>query len=186
MVRFGSQFGVVGLALWLLGAAAGTASAQALNSGARTIALNALLREGISISVSTNAVNFTLTSGSPANPGNTGVLVTTTWLSKPGRDVSLYAFFSSATTALTDGAGNNIPSSAFQISDNGTGFLPLTNTVAFGGAGAGLRLWVMTKVMGLNKQGTRQDNLLFNIDLSAVPLPAGNYTGVLTLRAQVI
>ncbi len=177
---------MVMLAVSLLGAAAGTASAQVLNSGARTIALNAILNEGISINLSNHAVNFTLTSASPTNPGNTGVLVSTTWISKPGRDVSLYAFFASAASALTDGAGNNIPSSAFQISDNGTGFVPLTNTVPFGGAGAGVRLWVMTKVMGLNKQGTRQDNLLFNIDLSAVPLPAGTYTGLLTLRAQII
>ncbi len=175
--------------LWvgLLGASAPTAAAQALNSGAQAIALKGVVREGITINISSSSVNFSLMPASPTNPGNTGVLVTTNWNLRPGRNLSLYAFFSSAPTALTDGTGNNIPSSAFSISDNGGGFLAVTNSVAFGGAGAGLRLGAATRITGLNKQGARQDNLLFNIDLSALAqLPAGNYTGVLTLRAQAI
>ncbi len=185
--RFWSQFGVVMLLVGLLGASAATAAAQALNSGAQAVTLNGVVGEGITISVSSASVNFTLMPASPTNPGSTGVVVATNWNLRPGRNLSLYAFFSSATTALTDGGGNNIPSSAFSISDNGGGFLSVTNSVAFGGAGAGLRLGATTKITGLNKQGTRQDNLLFNIDLSALPqLPAGNYTGVLTLRAQAI
>src|SRR5438105_2656289 len=59
------------------------ASAQALNSGAQTIALNATLAESLTLSLSANAVNFTLSAGSAANPGSTGVTATTAWTLKP-------------------------------------------------------------------------------------------------------
>ena len=45
------------------------------------------------------------------------------------------AFFSNSASALTDGAGNNIPSADFQISNNGGAFTALTNTVPFGQGG---------------------------------------------------
>ncbi len=180
----GLQLGAVMLALLPLGA--GTAAAQVMNSGVSTVTLNALVGEGITISLSTSSVNFTLTPGSAVNPGSTGVTVLTSWNSRPGRDLSLYAFFTSSAVALNNGAGTNIPSSAFSISDNGGAFLPLTNTVPFGGVAAGLRLGAVTKIMGLNKRGTRTDNLLFNLNISALTLPAGTYSGVLTIRAQAI
>jgi hypothetical protein len=158
--------------------------AQSLSSGAQTIALTATLSESISINLSANSVNFNLTSGSASNPGNTGVTATTTWISKPGRNVTTYIYFNTAAVALTDGGGNNIASSNFEVSDNGGAFAPLTNTVVFGGAGAGLQL-TSTKVTGLNKTGSHVDNMLFNINLSSLPnLPAGTYAGTVTLRAE--
>jgi hypothetical protein len=158
--------------------------AQSLSSGAQTISLNATLSESISINLSANSVNFNLTSGSASNPGNQGVTATTTWISKPGRNVTTYIYFTSATTALTDGAGNNIPSSSFEVADNGGAFKALTNTVVFGGTGAGLQL-TSTKVTGLNKTGSHVDSMLFNINLSSLPaLPAGTYAGTVTLRAE--
>ena len=99
--------------------------------------------------------------------------------------VSLYAFFANAGSALTDGAGDNIPSADFQISDNGGAFTALTNTVPFGGANAGLTLG-QTLIL-LNNRGSRTDVMKFNITLSPLPnLPAGDYTGTLTIQAQAI
>jgi len=163
------------------------AQAQVLNSGASTISLNANLSESVSVSLSANAVNFTLSPGSANNPGSTPITATTTWNLRPGRIfVSLYAFFSSSTAALTDGAGDNIPSSSFQISDNGGAFTALTNTVPFGGANAGLQLANVFVLLG-NRQGSRRDTMNFNINLSSVPnLPAATYTGTVTLQVQVI
>src|SRR6266568_5380176 len=95
------------------------ASAQALNSGAQTIALNATLAESLTLSLSANAVNFTLAAGSAANAGSTSITATTTWVLRPGRTaVGVYAYFANAGAALTDGVGDNIPSSAFFIADN--------------------------------------------------------------------
>jgi hypothetical protein len=166
---------------------AASAHAQVLNSGASTITLNAVLNDSITVSLSSNAVNFTLTAGSASNLGSTGVTATTTWLLRPNvGSLKVYAFFSSSTAALTDGAGNNIPSVDFQISNNAGPFNGLTNTVPFGGATAGLQL-SSTAILGNNKSGSRTDNMNFNINLVPLPsLPAGVYTGTLTIQAQAI
>ena len=89
--------------------------------------------------------------------------------------------------APTDGAGNNIPSSAFKVSDNGGASTALTNTVAFGAATAGLQLGASTAITGANKTGSRSDAMTFNIDLTGgtLPqLPAATYTGTLNIQAQ--
>lgn len=160
---------------------------QAVSSGAQSIALNATLGESISVTLSANAVNFNLTAGSASNPGSTSITATTTWTVKPNRgSLALYAFFGSSASALSNGGGVNIPSSAFELSDNGSSLLALTNSVPFGGANAGLQL-AKIKILGNNRQGSRTDVLNFNINLSALPnLPAGVYTGTLTIQAQAI
>jgi hypothetical protein len=163
--------------------AATLASAQ-LNSGAQPIALNATLAESLTVNLSANAVNFTLASGAANNPGSTGITATTAWVLKPGRTaVGVYAYFASAAAALTDGT-NNIPSSAFFISDNGGASTALTNTVAFGGANAGLRL-ANVAITGANMNANRTDAMTFNINLTTLPqLPASTYTGTLNIQAQ--
>jgi hypothetical protein len=168
-------------------ALAGHAQAQVLNSGASTITLQAALSDSLTLSLSGNAVNFTLTPGSANNPGSLGITATTSWALKPSvGSVKLYAFFASSATALTDGAGNNIPSADFQISDNAGPFAALTNTVPFGGANAGLLLST-TKILGNNRSGSRTDLMNFNINLLTLPtLPAATYTGTLTIQAQAI
>ena len=183
--RYTTTRAAVILSLLLL--LAGISAAQVLNSGAATIALNANLSESVSLTLSGNAVNFTLNAGAASNPGSTPVTATTTWTLKPSRgSLNIYAFFSSSASALTDSAGDNIPSSSFEISDNGGAFTALTNTTPFGGANAGLQLGSV-KILGNNKQGTRTDNINFNINLSALPqLPAATYTGTVTIQVQVI
>ncbi len=134
------------------------ASAQALNSGAQTIALNATLAESLTLSLSANAVNFTLAAGSATNAG---------------------------TAALTDGT-NNIPSSAFFISDNGGASTALTSTVVFGAANAGYQM-ANVAITGANKTASRTDVMAFNINLTGgtLPqLPASIYTGTLNIQAQ--
>jgi hypothetical protein len=162
------------------------ASAQALNSGAQTIALNATLAESLTLSLSANAVNFTLAAGAAANPGSTNITATTTWVLKPGRTaVGVYAYFANAAAALTDGT-DNIPSSAFFISDNAGASTALTNTVAFGAANGGLQL-ANVAITGANKSASRTDVMAFNINLSGgtLPqLPAAIYTGTLNIQAQ--
>jgi hypothetical protein len=175
-------------ALTLLGAVLATpAGAQVLNSAASTITLQAKLSESLAVSLSGSSVNFTLTAGSATNPGSTSITATTTWTLRPSvGSIKLYAFFASSASALTDGAGDNIPSADFQISNNGGAFNALTSTVPFGGANAGLLLST-TPILGNNKTGSRTDVMNFNINLSTLPnLPAGTYTGTLTIQAQAI
>jgi len=163
---------------------ASLAAAQ-LNSAAQPIALNANLGESLTVTLTASAVNFTLTSGSAANPGSTGITATTAWTLKPSRTaVGVYAYFAAAATALTDGAGDNIPSSAFFIADNAGASTALVNTVPFGGALAGLQL-ANVAITAANRSGTRNDAMAFNINLSTLPnLPAATYTGTLNIQAQ--
>jgi len=166
---------------------AASARAQVLNSAASPIALQAVLSQSLTLTLSGNAVNFNLVAGSANNPGSTSITATTTWTLKPSvGSLKVYAFFANSASALADGAGDNIPSADFQISDNASAFAALTNTVPFGGANAGLQL-SSTPILGNNKTGTRNDVMNFNINLSPLPnLPAGTYTGTLTIQAQAI
>jgi len=161
--------------------------AQALNSSAQTIALNANLAESLTVSLSAASVNFTLSPGSATNAGSAGVTATTAWTLAPGRtSVGVYAYFASAAAALTDGAGDNIPSSAFYISNNGGAAAALTNTVAYGGANAGLKLGT-TAITSANRSANRTDAMTFNINLTGgtLPqLPANTYAGTLNIQAQ--
>jgi hypothetical protein len=170
-----------------LTALASRSAAQVLNSGASTITLQAVLSDSLTLSLSGNAVNFTLTPGSASNPGSLGVTATTSWALKPSvGGVKVYAFFASSAAALTDGAGDNIPSADFQISNNAGPFAALTTTVPFGGANAGLLL-SNTKILGNNRSGSHTDSMNFNINLVTLPsLPAATYTGTLTIQAQAI
>ena len=175
----------VAVAVLTMTFAVSMASAQAINSGAQAIALNATLSESLTLSLSAAAVNFTLAAGNPANPGSTPITATTTWTLKPGRTaVGVYAYFGNAAQALGDGAGNFIPSTAFFISDNGGAQTALTSTVAFGGANAGYQM-ANVPITGLNKSANHTDAMVFNINLTTLPqLPASTYTGTLNIQAQ--
>jgi hypothetical protein len=188
-MRLRRQFGTataLTLAAAMLAASAASANAQVRNCGARQIVLQQPLAQSLTLTVSGNAVNFTLVAGSANNAGSTSITATTTWSLNPGRTMSVYAFFGNSSSALADGAGDNIPSTDFQISDNGGAFNALTHTVPFGGASAGLLL-SSTAITGANKNSSRNDVMLFKINLSPLPnLPAGAYTGTLTIQAQAI
>ncbi len=124
-MRMQTKFGTIAALVMVAAMFTASAPAQVLNSGASPIALNAVLPDSITLTLSGNAVNFTLVGGSASNPGSTSITATTTWLLRPNvNSLKLYAFFSSSTAALSDGAGHNIPSADFQISDNGGGFEP--------------------------------------------------------------
>ena len=184
-MKTGTCIRIVGLMLALFVAI--SASAQALNSGAQPIALNATLGESLTLTLSASTVNFTLAAGSATNAGSTNITATTAWVLKPGRTaVGVYAYFATAASALTDGAGDNIPSSAFYIADNAGASTALTNTVAFGGANAGLQL-ANVAITAANRSASRTDVMAYNINLTggALPqLPAGTYTGTLNIQAQ--
>jgi hypothetical protein len=170
----------------VLAVATSMASAQVLNSGPAPIALNATLSESLTVSLSASTVNFSLAAGNATNAGSANVTATTTWVLGSGRTaVKTYAYFASAAAALSSG-GNNIPSSAFFIADNGGASAALTNTVAFGGANAGLQL-ANVAITNANRAGNRTDVMAFNINLTGgtLPqLPASTYTGTLNIQAQ--
>lgn len=173
------------LSMLLLGM---TVAASAQNSNVANINMSASLSESITVSLSGANVNFTLTSGSASNPGNTTINSTTSWVLQPGRTaLKLYAYFDSSSMALahqTAGNTSDIPSSAIEVGVNGGALTPVSSTVVFGAANAGMQLFNQS-ITGANKTGSRTDALAFNINLgSLTQLPADTYNGTLHIQAQ--
>ena len=169
-----------------------TGFAANLNSNAPTVALNGTLGESLTVSATVATVNFTLVPGSTVN-GSAAIPITTTWILLPSRtSVQLYGFFASSAAALTDGysAPDNIPSSAVlgQVpTGTPTTYTAFSQTAAgFGAASASLSLFTQAIALAShNFVGTRTDNLSLEI-VTPATLPAGTYTGTLTLQAQAI
>jgi hypothetical protein len=170
--------------------AASAALAQT-NSNTQSVTLNASLAESLTIAATPSNVSFTLVNGGVA-AGSAPVAITTTWVLGASRStVTLVGYFASATAALTDGAPtpNNIPTSEVlgQVTTGTpTAFTAFTQSAALGTAGTGLTLFTQS-ISSSNRASNRSDNLNLEINLTAQPqLPAGSYTGTLTLQAQAL
>lgn len=195
---------VLGLALLLVLVQIATippAAAQAVNSNAGTVTLNATLGESLTVAVTSgNVVNFTLASNTAANAGSVPTVVTTVWVLKPGRtQVAVWAWVANTGAALTGtgGAPATIPASAVSITTTAGLNGPVVangalNTTLSGGAapafitagGSGLN-FATKAITGLNKASTIGASLAWNIDTTIVPqLPADTYTGTVNIQAQ--
>jgi hypothetical protein len=168
-----------------LATTAWTTVAQAqVNSNSATVNLSATLPESLTISTTPASVNFTLASSGTA-AGSSQISITTAWALLATRSsLTLYAFASSATAALTDGSGGNIPAANLTGSPNGGSFSAFTGNSPFG-TGTSLTIFTQAITAG-NLNSTRTDTLNLNINTTGLSLPVGTYTGVLTIRAQAL
>jgi hypothetical protein len=162
----------------------GTPAHAQLNSNIAGVNLAANLTTSLTVSASPGTVNFALIRNGTAN-GSATITVNTSWTVNflIGR-VSTYAYFTSPAAALTDGAGDNIPSSSVSGSVNGGAFGAFTGATPFSG-GSGMAL-SSTFIFLFNMSGNRSDTLNMRINTTGLNLPAANYTGVLTIQAQAI
>lgn len=152
------------------------------------VSLNAVVDDSLGIYVSASNVNFNLIPGTGPTAGTPTVTVTTTWTLHPGGTptLSLYGFFASSTAALSNGAGIDIPSANVLAGINGGAPTAFTQTGPLGGANASLQIFSIP-ISGVNKNSSRNDTLDLYIDLTSQPsLPAGVYTGVLSLQARAL
>lgn len=155
-----------------------------LNSSAGSVDLNATLSTSVTISASPGLVNFTLVPNGTAT-GSSVITVTTGWTLRPSvRAVTTYAYFSSAAAALTDGSGDNIPSSSVSGSVNGGAFGAFTGASPFA-PNSSITL-SSTRILGNNRTGSHSDTLNLSINTAGLTLPSGTYTGVLNLQAQAL
>jgi hypothetical protein len=155
-------------------------------SNAPNVTLAAVKAETLTLTINSGAaVDFDLDAGTVA-AGDVAVNVTLDWSVQGNRtDLELWGAFSSAADALTDGFGNSIPSSAVEGALNGGGFSPFTATSTgsfLGAAGAALMLYTVDPSGG-NHTGTRTDDVTLQIDQTGLTLPAGTFSGTLTLQA---
>jgi hypothetical protein len=141
----------------------------------------------LTVSASPTAVSFALVHGGAAT-ASAPVAVTTSYVSAVSLNgsLTLYAYFSSPTSALTGGApSSSIPSSDIfgQVTTGTpTSYTAFSQTTPYSGA-SGLQLFNTTTIAF--PTASRTDNLNLKIDLTATPqLPAATYTGTLTLEAQ--
>ena len=156
-------------------------SAQ-LNSNIANVNLNAALSTAITVTAAPGAVNFALLR-SGISTGSAPISITTTWtLPFFVGTVKEYAYFTSAVSALADGAGDNIPSANVSGSVNGGAFTAFTGASPFA---AGTSLAIFNQfIFFFNVNATRNDSLNLRINTTGLNLPAGSYTGVLHIQAQ--
>jgi hypothetical protein len=171
------------------------ATGATINSNTAVVNLSATLGSSLTVSTGTPTIHFALTNGSTSN-GDITAPITTSWvLTTTNSSVRLYAYFSSATSALSDASSDNIPSSnvlGAVTSTGGASSSPTTSLTAFsqtgpsgfGVAGSSLLLdtYTITSSNLVNLSGVT-DTLSLAI---ATPSnqPAGVYSGVITIEAQ--
>jgi hypothetical protein len=155
-----------------------------LNSSTASVNLNAVLNTSLTLSAAPGLVNFALLPSGVASGGST-INITTTWTLRPSVGaVTVWAYFSSVPSALSDGTGDNIPSASVTGSPNGGAFAPFTGSSPFA-AGSSLQIYTLS-ILGNNKTGTRIDTLNLKINTTGLNLPAGTYTGTLILQGQAL
>ena len=172
------------VAVLLLGLVA-PAPAGPLNSNFFTVNLNANGKESLSVTAAPALVNFALVPAGGVSNGSVPVSINTSWVLLPGRTrVRLYAYFAAVATALSNGAGTNIPSSSVLGSVNGGAYRTINRNGPFG-AGRSLRLFTQ-RINAGNLNANRTDSLSLQINTTGTLLPAGIYSGLLILQAQAI
>jgi hypothetical protein len=163
---------------------AGAPAHAQLNSNIAGVNLAANLTTSLTVTASPGLVNFPLIPSGITN-GSTAITVNTSWTLSPSVGaVKTYAYFTSAAAALTDGAGDNIPSTSVSGSVNGGAFGAFTGVSPF--AAASSVTVSNIRILGNNKSGNQSDSLNIRINTTGLNLPAGNYTGVLTIQAQAL
>lgn len=177
------------LALVVPAALAATASAQVV-SNIGNVSLNATLPQSVTVAVTSgSSVNFALTENTTTN-GDVPAVIQTRWNLNPGQvgAVTLYGYFDVPAQALTDGGGNNIPTSWVEgqmATGIPTSYTAFTQTNPVGPAGGSLALF-SANITGVNKVATRTDNLDLRINLTGQLLPASTYTGTLRIQARAL
>ena len=152
----------------------------------------AVILGSLTVSASPTTASFTLVHGGISN--SQSIVITTSWLALGlGTDpLDVYAYFTSSSIALqnTTNSSYTIPPSAIYGQVTGTGTLvssytAFTQTTPFSSA-SGLHLadtLVSFVVLGA---GSQTNTLALQINLSGQPnLPAGSYTGTLTIQSVV-
>lgn len=172
------------LAVFLFCVALSAGASAQVNSSVGPVNLSATMASSLTVTVTPNLVNFTLATSGTSN-GSSPITLTTSWaISTFVTRVSLYAYFTTAASALSDAAGKKIPSANVSGSVNGGAFRPFTGNSPFA-AGTSLRIF-RQRVFGFNSSQSRTDTLNLQINTTGLGLGPGYYTGTLVIQAQAL
>jgi hypothetical protein len=154
-----------------------------IKSNPAAVNLNATLNSGLTITAAPGLVNFNLVRNGTAT-GSSAITIITSWtLPLIFGNIIEYAYFTSPAAALTDGAGDNIPSASVAGSFNGGAYTAFTGTSPLA-AGSSITLFNQSFFIFFTNPGTRTDSLNLQINTTGLVLPAATYTGVLHIQAQ--
>jgi len=183
-MRFSKMSWIVLSAFFLAFVFVPASRAQTLNSNNATVKLNAIMSESLTVAAGPATVNFTPLAPNGLTPGDNPIAITTTWaLKSTHASVSLYAYFASI-NALTDGSGDNIPTSKVTGKIDGAAVgVPFTGVTPFGNG-----VMVFSVLLGGvgTFNSTHADTIALTIDTTGLNLPAATYTGLLNVEAQAL
>lgn len=158
------------------------------------VTANGTLPESITVSSSLSTLDITLTPFTTT--ASASITITTDWVLQATRtNVELDAYFASASQALANGSyyipTSKIYGNVTTLESGGpSANAPFTQTAAYGPAGAGLVLFSEPITAGTNSENVDSTTLALKVDLSNSTLyktlPAGTYTGTLTIEAKAI
>lgn len=189
------------LLLWLLpfGLALGPgpqAFAQALTpASAVTITATKQGRLTVTLTANTTQGIAAILDGAVTAFGPGPVGITTQWNVQPGQTASvrLVGYFTSPSAALSNGAGDAIPSSEIEAQMSTVAGMPWTaftqgpivaGTTSIGTPGATVLFWTVP-ITGVNKVSSRADQLALRLNTTSrsTAVGVGTYSGTLHLRA---
>jgi hypothetical protein len=134
----------------------------------------------VRLSASPGMVTFRLAPTGVA-PGSLPVSLTTQWNLRRGNVLTLYAYFTNPSAALSAGGASNIPSSAVSGTDASGTLLPFTGSGPFS-TGGSLTIY-QQRIRGANRTGIRTDAMSLQINTTGLGLGPGTYSGTLVIHA---
>ena len=163
--------------------------ASAVNSNRVDVTLQATVLQSLTLLVANPAIAFgAVTPGTTnAAPLGQAVAITTSWNLTAGATVKLYAYFDSASTAMTGALlGDIVPTSSMVATFNGGSNLSFNQASPFTSGSTALQLYSVPITSGNTLMVARVDNLGLSLNLAGVSLRPDTYAGVMHLQAQVL
>jgi hypothetical protein len=173
----------------LLWAGCITASASAQNSNRIDVTLQATVLNSLTLAVVNPVVAFGVVIPGTTNAAPLGqaLAITSTWLLSAGQTVKLYAYFDTASSALTGlTQGDNIPTSAVIASFNGGATQTFTQTSPFTSGATATTLYSVPITASNAITAARLDSLALTLNLTGITLHPDTYTGTMHLQAQAL
>ncbi len=152
------------------------------------VTLQALVLNSITLTVANPAVAFGVVTPGVTNvaPVAQALSIVTAWNLGAGVSLKLYAYFDSASVALTGaGTGFLIPTSAMTGTMNGGSPQSFTASSPFTSGSTAMQMYTQA-VTSSNLVSSRTDSLVLTMNLSGLNPEADTYTGTMHLQAQAL
>ncbi len=162
--------------------------ATAVTSPRVDVSLSAFVLDSITVSVANPTVAWGAVATGTSNPAPLAqsISIVSAWNLGEGITVRLYAYFDSASNAMTGAVtGQLIPTSAITGSVNGGSAQNFSATSPFTSGATAMQLYSVP-ITTANLVVTRTDTLALTLNLVGLTPQADTYAGVMHLQAQAL